>query len=90
MMDVSYACAWQLGRMVSMNHLTVCRELVSWRLDHCSEAAQNFQQSQLFDRIPAEGKDVGEQLINACVRAASQLAAEKGDEADGTVDSGKV
>ena len=66
MMDVSYACAWQLGRMVSMNHLTVCRELVSWRLDHCSEAAKNFQQSQLLDRIPAEGKDVGEQLINAC------------------------
>ena len=90
MMDVSYACAWQLGRMVSMNHLTVCRELVSWRLDHCSEAAKNFQQSQLLDRIPAEGKDVGEQLINACVRAAGQLAAGKGDEDDGTMDSGEL
>lgn len=87
MMDVSYACAWQLGRMVSMNNLIVCRELVSWRLSNCSKAARNVQQEQLLDRIPAAGKDMEEQLKNACIQAAEQLAPEEGDEQDGTMDS---
>lgn len=86
MMDVSYACAWQLGRMVSMNHLSVCRELVSWRLHNCSEAARNTQQEQLLSRIPAKGQDVEEQLKNACIKAAEQLEPEKGEDRNGTVD----
>lgn len=89
MMDVSYACAWQLGRMVSMNHLSVCRDLVSWRLNNCTEAARNLQQEQLLERIPAEGKDVREQLENACIQAAMELKPEEGDENDGKVDPGK-
>lgn len=88
MMDASYACAWQLGRMVSINNLSVCRDLVSWRLNNCMEAARNLQQEQLLDRIPADGKDVREQLKNACIQAAQELGTEKGDEENGTVDSG--
>ncbi|MBS7009175.1 hypothetical protein [Anaerostipes sp.] len=89
MMDVSYACAWQLGRMVSFNNLSVCSRLVSWRLHNCSQAARNAQQEQLLEKIPAEGKDVKEQLKNACIYAAEQLAPEEGDEDHGTVDPGK-
>lgn len=49
--DVSYACAWQLGRMLALQNLSVCKELLLWRFHNCHEAARQHQQQMILERL---------------------------------------
>lgn len=46
--------------------------------------------TNLLERIPAEGRDVKEQLENACIQAVEQLWTEDGDKTDATTDTGET
>lgn len=82
MMDVSYACAWQLGRMIAMNHATVSRELIAWRLQNCYEAAKDNQQQQVKDHLPGEEEvSLTQMLVETCVVLAEE-ALKDGQEKD--------
>lgn len=73
MMDVSYACAWQLGRMIAMNHATVTRELIAWRLQNCYEAARDSQQQQVKDHLPGEDEaSLAQTLAGTCTMLAEE------------------
>lgn len=61
-LDVSYGCAWQLGRMFALENLSTCRELLEWRYKNYKEAAKNEQIRQVMDHL-SYGKSVPEKSL---------------------------
>ncbi|MCM1121504.1 MAG: hypothetical protein NC416_02865 [Eubacterium sp.] len=82
MMDVSYACAWQLGRMIAMNHATVAKELIAWRLQNCYEAAKDNQRRQLKDHLPGEDEVFFKQMLVDTCAMLTEEAIRNGQEKD--------
>lgn len=94
MMDVSYACAWQLGRMIAMNQAAVAGELIAWRLQNCYDAAKDRQQRQIKEHLPGEWEAPMEELLaDTCTMLAEEALksgqeGERGGE-DESVDEGR-
>lgn len=51
MFDVSYACAWKLGRMLSLQNLSLCQELLLWRMKNCNTAAKQKQTREILNQV---------------------------------------
>lgn len=75
MMDVSYACAWQIGRMIAMNYSTVTNEIVRWRHENYLKAALQRQKKELKERLPVQA-DTLEEAVRASVLAAADQVPE--------------
>ncbi len=79
MLDVSYACAWRLGRMVTMQNLSLCKILLEWRLQNSRTAALYHQ----YNDILGKGKEdslnecsaekVKQTLQECCLRSVEEL-----------------
>lgn len=57
MLDVSYACAWQLGRMFAMENLHSLRSLLEWRYEHYRKAAVMEQEQQILKQLLPEKEE---------------------------------
>lgn len=57
MLDVSYACGWELGRMFAMENLQSCSELLEWRYQNYKKAARQEQQKQLLEHLTGSSDD---------------------------------
>jgi hypothetical protein len=47
MFDVGYACAWQLGQMLTRQNIFISKKLMRWRIEHKFKAAKE-QNNRLF------------------------------------------
>lgn len=68
MLDVSYACAWQLGRMFAMENLHSLRKILEWRYAHYKKTAVMEQEQQIMAQIlpGQEGGDLRKTLEEVC------------------------
>lgn len=71
MMDVSYACAWRLGRMVTMQNLSLCKILLEWRLQNSRTAALYHQYNDIL------GKDKKDSLKESSAEKVKQTLQER-------------
>lgn len=88
-MDVSYACAWQLGRMIAMNQAAVAGELIAWRLQNCYDAARDSQQQQVKDHLPGgKGASMEKLLADTCAKLAEEALKSEQGKTDESMDEG--
>ena len=73
MLDVSYAAAWQLGRMVAMHHSSMAGELISWRLQDYYKAAVKKQKEEIKEALRSETEDVREALRGVLQNAVQRV-----------------
>lgn len=75
MMDMGYACAWQLGRMLAFQNQSYCRILIQWRFQNYRRAAgqeQEKRMKQLLQENEAENGDLQDILADRCRKAMSR------------------
>lgn len=82
MLDISYASAWQLGRLVAMHYPTVAGELISWRLRDYRRAAVEEQKKEIMDALASDTADV-QSLLKEMAGKAAQKAPDYEEEKDG-------
>jgi hypothetical protein len=72
MLDVSYAAAWQLGRLLALNDLEVAQAIYQWRRSHVERATRLVGRMLLARRFPSLrlGSDPAELLRGHAVRRA--------------------
>lgn len=91
MLDVSYACGWQAGRMFAMENLHSCRELLEWRYDNYKKAAAKEQRKQLLEHLTGsveEGfDDLKQVLTQVCGEAVQSITVYQEDADEKSVDS---
>lgn len=61
MMDMSYASAWQLGRMLAFQNQSLCKVLIRWRFENYRRAAQKKQEQDIKQVIYQNGKEKAQQ-----------------------------
>lgn len=74
MLDMSYACAWQLGRMLAFQNQSYCRSLIQWRFQNYQRAANKEQEKALKQLLQENGEkkaDLEDLLAEQCRRAMS-------------------
>lgn len=52
LLDISYAAAWQLGRLLALQDRKFALELYNWKRDQVQRTAREFQQKQDFHLFP--------------------------------------
>lgn len=72
MMDVSYACAWQVGRMIAAHYATTANEILRWRLQNYREAVMEHQRRGILEKLP-----VREGSLDGSIRATLAAAADR-------------
>ena len=87
MLDVSYACAWELGRMFAMENLSTCRELMEWRYQNYKKAAKEEQKQQIMKQL-AKGQtgELNTELAAVCANMLQNLSVYQEDVDEGSVD----
>lgn len=56
MVDASYATAWELGRLMSINEPRISQQIAQWKTSHARELAL-AEQNLFFDHIPFTDSD---------------------------------
>ena len=56
MLDTSYAAAWELGRLLTLNEPRICQQIAQWKTSHAREAAV-VEQREIFDHLPFQNPD---------------------------------
>ncbi len=51
MLDISYAAAWEIGRMISVSEPTISQQIAQWKTSHAREVAL-VEQNLVFSHIP--------------------------------------
>lgn len=51
MLDISYASAWEIGRLISMSEPTVSQQIAQWKTSHAREVAL-VEQNLVFSHVP--------------------------------------
>lgn len=75
MLDMGYACAWQLGRMLAFQNQSYCRILIQWRFQNYRRAAKQEQEKimkQLLQENEDASGDLQELLAEQCRKAMSR------------------
>lgn len=57
MFDMSYAAAWQLGRMLVFQNLSICRQLIQWRFENYRSAAKQQQTAEVMGHVQRECRE---------------------------------
>lgn len=72
MFDVSYACAWKLGRMLSLQDLSLCKDLLMWRMKNCHAAAMRLQTTTILKEMSPADMPLSQELERIDVKEALQ------------------
>ncbi len=91
MMDMGYACAWQLGRMLAFQNQSYCRILIQWRFQNYRRAGEQEQEKALRRLLQENGNQKGalaDILAEQCREAISSQPASHGRNQKGALADG--
>lgn len=73
MLDLSYACAWQIGRMTAAHYSTTANEILRWRFKNYRDAVVKWQQRKIIEELPHQRESLEASIQASFAAAAGEL-----------------